>query len=317
MKSALPLLQMQKDYRENPSNVKFLEFLADMGKAKVPFRLLRNDYKKVILEEAQRAIDKEIEKELGKERAEEFREWINGARNKYSYLLPQILGEDFSYNILTLLMTTFYRYLYEKFLKEKDRRTPFVRELLNLKVIQDIMQEGLWYKKAPTFAARPLSFQSHPKDTRKKGPKLFVTFLKALLDTDFVCGREEDIEKFRKYLENWLEFALKEEEKEHYKEVEEFFKKLFTKDFKKWFEKHFNVELVQGNCLWFKVDRYETILNSTCNRVLWVSKKIAKSLNLRMNEDELFPTLKKIEKERIKEWIEQFEERKQKEKSRK
>ena len=310
--STLPLFRLKEKYYEDSSNTEYLEFLADMGKVKVPWRLLRNDYRKAIIEEAERGIDEDIEATLGKERAEEFREWIDGLGKKYSYLLPQILGEDFSYNLITLLFVTFLRYLYNRYLEEKKKRTSFVKEMEDLKLIQDILREGLWYKKSPTFFARPLSFYSHPSDGRKKGPKIAITFVKALLDTDFMCGREENIAMFREYPRNWLELALDEADKEHYENVEKFFKEILSGDFKKWFEKHFNIELVQGSCLWFKGSRHQTILNARCTTALWITKRIANHLKIKMNEDELFPRISKEEKERIKEWVEEFNKRKKK-----
>jgi len=314
MSQSIPLFRLKKEYYENSSNSKYLEFLADMGKIKVPFRLLRSDYRKTIFEEAEKGIDEDIEAALGKERADEFREWIEGMKGKYSYSLPEILGEDFSYNILTLFFVVFLRYLYNRYIDEKKKnrgKTPFVEEIERMRLIQDILREGLWYKKAPTFASRPLSFQSHPAETRKEGSKILIVFLKALLDSDFVCGKKENINRFRKYLESWLNLSLEDDfEKKRYREIEKFFKKMLTGDFKEWFERNFNVELIQGSCLWFKTDRHKTVLNARCQRALWVTKRIAKKLGVEMSEDDLFPRIRKEEEDRIKKWVEEFSRKK-------
>jgi len=311
MSVRIPLLEYQKRYHrgEERFRKKFIQFLADMGEAKVPFKLLRNDYKLVILEEAKRGIDKEIEEVFGREKAEEFRKWLE---EKYMSL-PQILGEDFSYNILVLLFNLFVRYLYERYLKEEKqgKRSNFLKRMRELGIIHVILREGLWYKRVPPFAQRALSFYTNPRDSRTDSPRLLMLFLKVLLDSDFVCGKEEDIGKMRNYIDKWLELSYEKKPYiERYQEIEKFFRDVLTKDFKRWFEKNFKVTVAQGECLWLKMKRQDTLLNARTSRTNWVTDEVAEKLGLRMSEDKLFPTIREKHKKEIKKWEREFRKRK-------
>jgi len=222
-------------------------------------------------------------------------------------MLPQVLGENFSLNILTLFWVVFLRYVYNRFLEEKEKNTPFVKELLETRLIEDILREGLWYKKAPSFIQRPLGFRMHPADIRREGGKLVMVFLKALLDTPFVCGREEDMRKFKRYIEGWLKLAGVD--RSRYERIENFFRNLLNGDFKKWFEENFDVELIEDNCLW-NVNRQRTLIGAASHKSMWITKEIAEELGLEMSDDELFPLIKEKEEKRIEKWISDYKKKK-------
>ena len=188
----LTLKELRKRYEES-GDERFLQRLADMGRVKVPFKILRQEDRKIIFDSSRSREIREKMKNLGEERLNEFTDWVEGAKGKYFYMLPQVLGENFSFNILELFWVVFLRYIYNRFLEEKEKNTPFVKKLLETRLIEDILREGLWYKKAPSFLQRPLGFRMHPANIRKEGGKLVVVFLKALLNTPFVCGKEEPV----------------------------------------------------------------------------------------------------------------------------
>ncbi|MEO2068909.1 MAG: hypothetical protein ABGX27_05300 [Desulfurobacteriaceae bacterium] len=273
-----------------------IDHLIEMGEVKVPYELLMRRQRLAIQDAIEEGILDRIEKLFGKRVKEEVEEWWYGLRNKYHYPIPRILGETFSYVLAVQLVNVFLRYLLDRYLKEKEKKTKFVEKMEELGIIHLLLREPVWERKDGSLIQRTMSYEFLPYRLRKEGIKFVVLALRALLETPLFLG-EKNLELFKEYLDKWLKKSAFFGGEKLLKETKDFLVEIAKNDFSKWFKEKFKPFVDSQGICWLGNRRKETILNARATRAKWVTPKIAEVLKLTQTEDELFPNLKEyIEK---------------------
>jgi len=294
----------------NVLSEKELQHLVELSKVKGSVYQLPKKLQDLILpEESREKVLKEVENKYGKKERNRVESWVKN----YKYELPKILGDNFSYNLLSSVFAVFIRYFLNLILKDEEARKKFESILKTFYIDKDIEQKNIkgWLRRDVSFSQRFISFSEEYRKAKSLNNLFLAYFYYKILHTPIV-EQGKETKKQIEFSKNVLEAQRFKEDEQLKKEMEQ-----LISNFIHWLID--NVPVVpypdRENIQSLKVvRRKESILSTLLVRYNWVTRKIAEmfSIDKDQSDEVLFPQLHKFLMKTNKELIEKIEEKAEK-----
>jgi hypothetical protein len=265
--------------------------LKNLSELKPPIALLKKDWK----EKVEDVVYGERPEKLTQEEVQAVINWWNIRKNTP---VPDLLGREFSFGLLSKLLSLFLRYAAEKYLKEREEKTEYAEKFEKMLYRYFFGEDSVWEYRLYSEPYRTLIMFNPAHGHVKENKIAVIPALLALIDAENPSlFSPEGKEELRNFISAWLKKFVKAKEEESnfsLPDAEEVYKLYasIVPEFLQFLKENFPVTVKRGMLVVSTSRLKKTLLGTMIKEAKWISKEDREKLNLMHSDDELFPLLK-------------------------